>query len=78
VLPGAGIRAHNVQQLVHATRCKQVHMTAFTAQVDPSAADSTLHFGSNPELRRSPYERVDCETVRQVKETLDAIVEKAE
>jgi copper homeostasis protein len=75
VLPGAGIRTHNVEQLIHATRCTQVHLTAFTAQVDPSTAASPLYFGSVPGSPSSSYERVDRETVQRMKETLDAIVQ---
>ncbi len=76
VLPGSGIRAHNVRELVDATGCTQVHMTAFPARVDPSTATSVLSFGGIPGLPSSPYESVDREIVRQMKETLDAIVPK--
>lgn len=37
VLPGSGVRAHNVERLIHATGCTQAHMTAFTTRVNPSA-----------------------------------------
>ena len=76
VLPGSGIRAHNVRELVEATGCTQVHMTALSAQVDPSTATSPLNFGGIPGSPSSPYESVDREIVRHVKETLDAIVPK--
>lgn len=76
-LPGAGIRAHNVEQLVQATGCKQVHMTAFSAEIDPSTAASPLHFGSIADSSSSAYGHVDRETVRRVRETLDAIVQRA-
>jgi copper homeostasis protein len=69
VLPGSGIRAHNVRQLIDATGCTQVHMTAFVA-VDPAAANSQLEFGRQ--------ERTDSGRVRQVKETLNAIGQNAE
>jgi copper homeostasis protein len=78
VLPGAGVRAHNVERLIHATGCTQIHLTAFTAQVDPSTAASPLYFGSVPGSPSSSYERVDRETVRRMKETLDGIVQKGE
>jgi copper homeostasis protein len=78
VLPGAGIRAHNVERLIHATGCTQVHLTAFTANVDASAAASPLHFGSISDSLSSAYEHVDRETVQRMKETLDAIVQKGE
>jgi copper homeostasis protein len=76
VLPGSGIRAHNVERLIHATGCRQVHLTAFTGQVDPSTAASPLNFGSVPGSPSSSYEQVDRETVQRMKETLDAIAQK--
>jgi len=42
VLPGGGIRSHNVGQLVAATGCSQVHLTAFSARCDPSMAASGM------------------------------------
>jgi len=78
VLSGSGIREHNVRELIDATGCTQVHMTAFSAHVDPSAAASPLHFGSIPGSTPPAYEHVDRETVQRMKETLDAIVQKAE
>jgi copper homeostasis protein len=78
VLPGAGVRAHNVEQLLHATGCRQVHLTAFTAQVDASAVTTRFNFGSVPGSPSSAYEQVDRETVQRIRETLDAIVQKAE
>jgi copper homeostasis protein len=38
ILPVGGIRAHNVQALVAATGCRQVHLSAFSALRDPSTA----------------------------------------
>jgi len=69
VLPGSGIRAHNVWQLIEATGCTQVHMTAFAANSDASTDSSHLHFGS--------HEKTDAELVRRVKETLNAIGQAA-
>lgn len=38
ILPVGGIRAHNVQAIVAATGCRQVHLSAFGALRDPSTA----------------------------------------
>lgn len=73
VLAGGGVRAHNVQQLVAATRCTQVHMTAFSPQDDTSTGNSLLSFSGVPGSPSGSYERVDPELVRQMRETLDAI-----
>jgi copper homeostasis protein len=73
ILPGGGVRPHNVGQLVEAARCTQVHLTAFSAQVDPSTSASVLRFGSIPGSPASSYELVDREAVRRMREALDAI-----
>jgi copper homeostasis protein len=90
VLPGAGVRAHNVERLIQATGCTQVHLTAFTARGDASAAapqlptegncgpPTPLNFGGISGSPASAYEQVDRETVQRMRETLDAIVRKGE
>jgi copper homeostasis protein len=73
VLAGGGVRAHNVRQLVEATRCRQVHMSAFSARIDASTSASCLGFGGVPNLGSGWYEHVDPETVCRMRETLDSI-----
>jgi copper homeostasis protein len=73
VMPGGGVRLHNVQQIVQATRCTQVHLTAFTAQIDPSTSTAPLCFGGVPGSPSSSYEKADREAVRRMRETLDGI-----
>jgi copper homeostasis protein len=73
ILPGGGVRAPNVRQLVEATGCTQVHMTAFSARIDPSTSTSPLTFGSLPGSPSSSYEHVDREIVRQMRGILDGI-----
>ena len=73
VLPGGGIRSHNVVDLVSATGCTQVHLTAFSARCDPSMSNSPIRFGSIPGAPSPSYECVDREAVRRMRETLDGI-----
>ncbi len=73
VLAGGGVRAPNVRQLLEATGCTQVHMTAFSARIDPSTSTSPLTFGSLPGSPSSSYEHVDREIVRQMREILNGI-----
>jgi copper homeostasis protein len=73
VLAGGGVRAPTVRQLVEATGCTQVHMTAFSARIDPSTSTSPLTFGSLPGSPSSSYEHVDREIVRQMRGILDGI-----
>jgi copper homeostasis protein len=73
VLAGAGVRAHNVRQLIEGTHCRQVHMTAFSARIDASTSASCLSFGGVPGSPSSFYEQVDPAVVRRMRETLDEI-----
>ncbi len=73
ILPGGGIRAHNVGQLLAATGYTQVHLTAFSARCDPSMSNSPIRFGSIPGVPSPSYECVDREAVRRMRETLDSI-----
>ncbi len=66
ILPGGGIRAHNVLEVVAATGCRQVHLSAFGALSDPStAARPELTFLSD-HLPDDQHARTDPEKVRAV------------
>jgi len=73
ILPGGGVRSHNVGELVAATGCTQVHLTAFSARCDPSMSNSPIRFGCLPGAPSPSYECVDREAVWHVRETLDEI-----
>lgn len=77
ILPGGGVRPHNVRELIQTARCTEVHLTAFSAKVDASTCNSPLSFGSIPEAPSSSYEAVDHEAVRRMREALDAIDQEA-
>lgn len=73
VLPGGGVRPHNVGDIVADTGCTQVHLTAFSARCDPSMSNSPITFGSIPGSPASSYECVDRDIVRRMRETLDGL-----
>ena len=73
VLPGGGVRPHNVQELLAATGCTQVHLTAFSARCDASLSTSPVNFGSLPGAPWSSDECVDSEAVRRLRQVLDGI-----
>jgi copper homeostasis protein len=77
VLPGGGVRPHNVRQLFEATHCAQVHLTAFSSRCDASTSTVPLSFGSIPGAPSSSYECVDREAVRRMRETLDSVGQPA-
>jgi len=73
ILPGGGVRPHNVRQLIDDTGCDQVHLTAFSARCDASLSTSPIRFGCSPGAPAPSYECVDSEAVRRMRETLDEI-----
>lgn len=73
VLPGGGVRPHNVGVIVADTGCSQVHLTAFSARCDPSMSNSPITFGSIPGSPASSYECVDRDAVRKMREALDGL-----
>jgi copper homeostasis protein len=64
VLPGGGIRAHNVRELVEATGCTQVHMTAFSTRTNASDSAGALFHS---------YEQTDRDVVQEVRVMLRGI-----
>jgi copper homeostasis protein len=73
ILPGGGVRPPNARQLIKATGCTQVHLTAFSSRCDPSTSNGPITFGSTPGAPKSSYECVDLEAVRRMRETLDSV-----
>lgn len=73
ILPGGGVRPHNVRELVETTGCTQVHLTAFSSRCDPSTSNGPITFGSIPGAPKSSYECADLEAVRRMRETLNGI-----
>jgi copper homeostasis protein len=75
MLPGAGIGIGDVRELVAATGCTQVHMTAFSERHDSSTqSNPQLRFGDPASPPESTYEMTDFVLVQQMKEKLRALV----
>lgn len=74
VLPGAGIGFDNVVELVAATGCTQIHMTAFSERPETSTrSNPELRFGHPSSPAESTYEVTDAGFVRRMKEKLRVI-----
>jgi copper homeostasis protein len=73
VMPGGGIRPHNVGQIVQTVGSTQVHLTAFSARCDASTSNSPITFGSLPGAPTPSYECVDREAVWRMREALNGI-----
>ncbi len=73
VLPGGGIRPHNVGQLFAATGCTQIHATAFRRFDDPSTLASPIQFGSPQCPSESAYEVTDANLVKQLRQAMHSV-----
>ncbi|MCI6837609.1 MAG: copper homeostasis protein CutC [Eubacteriales bacterium] len=71
ILPGAGIRLHNLQEVLRLTGCRQVHMSAHSSFEDCSAQNTRgIVFSGNVLPPESQVKRVDTALVRALVETL--------
>lgn len=74
VLPGGGIRAENVKELVARTGCEQVHLSLTTPARDPSAAGNpAVRFGVAAPPSELEYRATSEAGVREVRGLLNEI-----
>ncbi len=71
ILPGAGIRPHNVRQIVKQTGADQVHLSAFEQRIDPSAHNRPhITFGGALRPPEDRYDIVNHNVIRSVSDVL--------
>ncbi len=71
ILPGGGIKPHTLQRVLELTGCKQVHLTAFKTETDPSTrAHPQVTFGGALYPSEDQYLTTDRHLVEQIAETL--------
>ncbi len=67
VLPGGGVRKHNLAEIVAQTGCDQVHMTAHASAVDSSThANREISFGASSLPSEDQVDIVDSATVAAI------------
>jgi len=72
VLPGGGIKPRTLRQVVEATGCKQIHLTAFKTLPDTSVRGRPfVTFGGALYLPEDQYQVADRSLVEQVVHTLN-------
>ena len=65
ILPGGGIRPHNIKTLIEITGCTQAHASAGSIRKDTSCAFNTaVHFGPLPDMPEDEYKVTDIEKVK--------------
>jgi copper homeostasis protein len=67
IMPGGGINPHGVDQVVAATGCQQIHLTAFKTQSDPSTHSRPfVTFGGALYPPEDRFQMTDQELVRNI------------
>lgn len=65
ILPGGGVRPHNIKDLLDYTGCTQAHSSAATVHTDTSCrANMSICFRSSTEIPEDQYSATDSEMVR--------------
>lgn len=73
ILPGAGVRAEHVAELVLCTGVTQVHASASGVEIDPSTcANSSLHFGGARSEHGEGHRVVDAAQIVALRHALAA------
>ena len=62
ILPGGGVRRHNVVDILKETGCRQIHMTAKELLLDPS----TMHADENPDEKNYSYVAVSEKNLTEI------------
>ena len=58
ILPGGGIRSHNVHALVEMTVCNQVHLAPLTHETDPTATRGEVSYGAHSTVQTASVQAV--------------------
>ncbi|HBC27186.1 MAG TPA: copper homeostasis protein CutC [Ruminococcaceae bacterium] len=70
ILPGGGVRRHNVQEIIAKTGCTQIHISPHKICLDPSASGNPeIHFGA-ADAGEDRYRMVDADEVRKIRELI--------
>jgi len=73
ILPGAGILAHNVRQIVEQTGAKQVHLSASEQRFDSSVQNRpNITFGGALRPPEDRYDIVDRNAIRSISDLLSS------
>ena len=71
ILPGGGIRPFNMSEIVRRTRCRQVHMTAWSKVQDRSThAHRDVTFGGALQPLEDLYDMTDAGLVKEIVKSL--------
>ncbi len=67
ILPGGGIRPHNIKSFLEKTGCTQVHASAGAVHIDFSChANRAIHFGAADNMPEDEYKLTDVKKVQSL------------
>jgi copper homeostasis protein len=73
ILPGAGIRPHNVREIVKQTGAKQVHLSAFEQRTDPSTQNRPqITCGGALHPPEDRYDIINQNAIRSISDLLSS------
>ena len=73
ILPGGGIRPHNVRQIVEQTGARQVHLSAFEQRFDSSVQNRPqITFGGALRPPEDRYDIIDHNVIRSISDLLSS------
>ncbi|MBN1807238.1 MAG: copper homeostasis protein CutC [Sedimentisphaerales bacterium] len=71
ILPGGGIRPHNVRTIIEQTGAKQVHLSVFTQKFDKSTQHRPyISFGGSLHPPEDRYDLIDYNVIKSVSDLL--------
>ena len=72
ILPGGGIRPHNIRSIIEQTGTNQVHLSAFGRQLDKSTHHRPqITFGGALHPPEDQYNLIDCTTIQSITDLLN-------
>jgi len=72
ILPGGGIRPHNIKELIEFTGCTQAHASAGAKRIDSSChGNSNVHFGPLPGVPEDEYTVTDAQKVKALVDSVN-------
>lgn len=72
ILPGSGLRTHNIRAFVEQTKAKQIHFSAFGQRLDPSMQHRPhITFSDAVPPPEDQYNLIDRDIVRSISELLN-------
>ena len=72
ILPGGGIRPHNVRSIIEQTGTNQVHLSAFAQQLDKSTHHRPhITFGGALHPPEDRYDLIDSSTIQSISDLLN-------